>query len=298
MQFNIQTLLYSDLLIPYEQIIYQSKPDLGEEQSLELASMLFFDSLNLDLNINDDTQLTQTVKDKLAVLFLNRYFDREIGFETERKFRMKLKSILFSNSDKYNRLFTISFLKFLDGNVSLQKNYKRGRDNNINTTGEAISTGKSDNTSSGKSDNIVDRTTDDTSNQTDKDFNRVINENTPDDRLNITSNAADGSGVISKASSIQENKTTNNQEKSTNQKLTGKESNTNSQTGEANYNSNDEMNSSTVGNEEETYNDDFNGYDFRNVTQGKVYQDYINSVQNVYELIIEDCDKCFLQIWV
>lgn len=286
MQFNIQTMLYSDFLIPYEQKVYETKPDIDEEASLELASMLFFDSLKLEININNDQQLTQATIDRLALMFLNRFFDREIGFETERKFKMKLKSVLNTKSDFYSQKFSLSFNNFLKENVDLKKVYERGRNTNVNTVNEATGSGDSTNTSDDT------RTNDVTRNTSDKNFTRDINENTPDERLNLTSNSEDGSGVINKASQIQEHKTTNNQD------LTGNETSTGNQTGSASYNSKDNLNSDTTGVEKENYDDSTKGYDFRNVTQGKVYRDYIDSLQNVFEEILNDCDKCFMQIWV
>lgn len=286
MQFNVQTMLYSDLLIPYEQKVYETKPDIDEEDSLELASMMFFDSLKLEININNDQQLTQATIDRLALMFLNRFFDRQIGFETERKFKMKLKSVLNTKSDYYSQKFSISFNNFLKENVDMKKVYERGRNTNVNTVNEATGTGDSTNKSDDTRKNVVTRNTGD------KNFTRDITENTPDERLNLTSNSADGSGVINKASQIQEHKTTNNQD------LTGNETSTGNQTGSASYNSKDNLNSDTTGVEKENYDDSTKGYDFRNVTQGKVYRDYIDSLQNVFENILDDCDKCFLQIWI
>lgn len=286
MQFNYQTMPYSDFLIPYEQKVFETSPDIDEEASLELASMLFFDSLKLQININNDQQLTQATIDRLALMFLNRFFDREIGFETERKFKMKLKSILNTRSDYYSQKFSLSFNNFLKENVDLKKVYERGRNTNVNTVNEATGTGDSTNTSDDT------RTNDVTRNTGDNNFTRDLLENTPDERLNLTSNSADGSGVINKASQIQEHKTTNNQD------LTGNETSTGNQTGSASYNSKDNLNSDTTGVEKENYEDSTKGYDFRNVTQGKVYRDYIDSLQNVFEDILDDCDKCFMQIWV
>lgn len=286
MQFNIQTMLYSDLLIPFEQQVFLTKPDLTEEESLELASMLFFDTLKLQININDDTLLTQSTIDRLSIIFLNRFFDREIGFETERKFRMKLKSVINSKADYYSQKFSISFNNFLKENVSFKKTYERGRNSTINTINEATGTGSSESKNDDTRKNDVSRNTNDNN------FTRDIIENTPDERLNLTSNASDGSGVINKASQIQEHKTTNKQD------LTGNETTTGNQTGTASYNSKDNLNSDTTGHEQENYDDSTRGYDFRNVTQGKVYQDYLNSLQNVFDEILEDCDKCFMQIWI
>lgn len=286
MQFNTQTMFYSDLLIPYEQKINETQPNLDEEKSLELASMLFFDSLSLEIKINNDTALTQSTIDRLSIMFLNRYFDREIGFETQRKFKMKLKSILNTKSDYYSQKFSMSFISFLNQNVNLKKEYERGRNNNINTQNEVIGSGTSESNSNDSRTNNVSRNTNDNN------FNRDIIENTPDERLNLTSNASDGSGVINKASQIQEHKVTNKQD------LTGNETSSGSQDGTASYNSKDNLNSDTVGHETETYDDSTIGYDFRNVTQGKVYQDFINSLQNVFEEILDDCDKCFMQIWI
>lgn len=286
MQFNVQTMSYSDFLIPYEQKVFETSPDIDEEASLELASMLFFDSLKIQININNDQQLTQDTIDRLALMFLNRFFDREIGFETERKFKMKLKSVLNTRSDYYSQKFSLSFNNFLKENVDLKKVYERGRNTNVNTVNEATGTGDSTNTSDDTRKNDVTRNTGENN------FTRDLLENTPDERLNLTSNSADGSGVINKASQIQEHKITNNQD------LTGNETSTGTQTGSASYNSKDNLNSDTTGVEKENYDDSTKGYDFRNVTQGKVYRDYIDSLQNVFEEILDDCDKCFLQIWV
>lgn len=199
---------------------------------------------------------------------------------------MKLKSIINSRSDYYSQKFSVSFNNFLKDNVSLKKVYERDRNSTINTINEATGTGDSKNTSDDTRTNDVSRNT------SDKNFTRDILENTPDERLNLTSNSADGSGVINKASQIQEHKTTNNQD------LTGNEKSVGNQTGSASYNSKDNLNSDTKGYEKENYDDSTIGYDFRNVTQGRVYQDYFNSLQNVFEEILEDCDKCFMQIWV
>lgn len=286
MQFNNQTMFYSDLLIPFEQKVYETNPELSEDESLELASMLFFEKLKLELNINNDPTLTQTTIDRLSIMFLNRFFDREIGFETERKFRMKLKSILNSRSDYYSHKFSLSFINFLNNNVDIKKEYERGRNTNVNTTNEATGTGSSESKNDDTRKNNVTRNTNDNN------FNRDLLENTPDERLNLTSNASDGSGVINKASQIQEHKVTNKQD------LTGEENSTGNQSGTASYNSKDNLNSDTIGTEKENYADSTIGYDFRNVTQGKVYKDFVDSLQNVFEEILEDCDKCFMQIWV
>lgn len=286
MQFNIQTMQYSDLLIPFEQEVYKTSPELSEEEALELASMLFFDKLKLDFKINNDPVITQATIDRLALMFLNRFFDREIGFETERKFRMKLKSVLNSRADYYSHKFSLSFISFIKDNVSLKKEYERDRNNNINTQNEVTGTGSSENSAN---DN---RTNDVTRNTNNNNFNRDLIENTPDERLNLTSNSADGSGVINKASQIQEHKTTDKQD------LTGNETSTGNQSGTASYSSKDNLNSDTVGTEKENYNDSTIGYDYRNVSQGRVYQDFVNSLQNVFEEILDDCDKCFMQIWI
>lgn len=298
MQFNIQTMQYSDFLIPFEQEVYKTTPELNEEKSLQLASMLFFDSLGLDLNINKDPVLTQNTIDKLASLFLDRFFDREIGFETERKFKMKLRSVINTKSDYYSKKFSISFIDFLNQNVSIKKEYERERNNNVNAVNQASGKGTSENKSNDSRETGVTRTTNENSNQNENNFTRDLLENTPDTRLNLTSNAADGSGTIKSASQIQEHKTTNSSDSEQEQSLSGSENTTGNQSGTASYQSTDTLNSDTTGNEKEDYSDLTSGYDFRNVSQGKVYKDFIDSLQNVYEEILNDCDKCFLQIFI
>ena len=298
MQFNVQTMQYSDFLIPFEQEVFKTNPEINEEDSLRLASVLFFDSMGLDFNINKDPVLTQNTVDKLSTVFLDRFFDREIGFETERKFKMKLRSVLNSKSDYYSKKFSISFLDFLNKNVELKKEYERERNNNVNAVNQATGSGTSENSGTDARDTNVSRTTNENTNQNENNFTRDIIENTPDTRLNLTSNAADGSGTIKSASAIQEHKTTNKSDSEQEQQLTGVESSNGSQSGNASYQSTDTLNSDTTGNEKEDYTDSTSGYDFRNVTQGKVYKDYIDSLQSVYDEIMDDCDKCFMQIWV
>lgn len=298
MQFNYQTQLYSDFLIPYEQEVFKVVDNITPEESLEMASVLFFDSLNFELNINDNKALSQETKDRIAVLFLNRFFDREIGFETERKFKMKLTSILNANSDVYSKRISIMFNTFLKENVDMKKEYERLNNLSQNSNSKGSSTGNAEVNENGSSKTNVSRNTDDNTEQTDNNFNRNILENTPDERLNLTSNAEDGSGVINKASQITENKVTNKQSGKNTQTLNGEEDNLSTNKNESQFESSDENESILNGESKDVYNDRNYGYDYRNFSQGKVYKDYLESLENVFEDILDDCDKCFMQIWV
>lgn len=291
MNFNVETLLYSDVLIPYQQKVYETQPNLNLVQSLKISSMMFFDEIDFNLNIDDDKILSEKVKDKLAVLFLERFFNNQIGFETEQQFKFKLSSVLHSHEDRYSQLFSLSFKKFLDGNVDFKKEYEKvGEAENKNVAkGDTTST---DNVK-GKSNGEADSNANSSSNSKDNNFNRKLIDRSPADKLAITSN--DGKGVINTASEINEllEKNENTQTGNTSQHKTDSTTYSSDSKGDSSFNS-----SGTENKKDKTnYNDRLQGYDFRNQSQGKVYLDYMNSLIDVYDIILNECDKCFLQIY-
>lgn len=291
MNFNIQTLPYSDVLIPYQQKIYTTQPNLTLVKSLKLSSMLFFDDLDFNLNIDNDKVLSQKVKDKIAVLFMERFFDQQIGFETEQKFIFKLSSILHSKEDNYSKKFSINFRDFLDGNVDFKKEYEKigTADKENNVKGDSNTKDKS----TGESNGTSDTNSNTSSKSDDNNFNRQLDDNRPSDRLGITAN--DGVGMVKIASSIKENKEINKNVSSGN----GSQHSTDKNTfkGDNNSDSNFKTESIENKNDKTDYKDRLKGYDFRNKSQGVIYKEYLNSLENVYDEILNDCEKCFLSIY-
>lgn len=288
MQFNYQTQLYSDLLIPYQQKIYQTNPTLKNTQSMKMASMMFFDGLEFSLNVNNDTVLSQELKDKFATLFLMKFFDREIGFETPMKFILKLDGVLYARQEKYNRLFESNLVEYLKENVDVAKNYNKSLDttddktdngtskttgNENGTTGEIgsgsgneSSSGETHGTSSGSSDTTgsseshttgnssndkdTSQTTNETGNQTEDNFSRQLVDNVPANRLQITA-GNNGTGIIDTASQIVEAKQLNNQDTTKEQKKTGTENG--SESSKSDTNSSGEEHGTTTGKEDTNF---------------------------------------------
>lgn len=290
MNFNIQTMLFSDVLIPYQQKVYEVKPDLRLVESMKLASMMFFDELDFNLNINDDKELSQKTKDKIAVIFMERFFDQQIGSEVEQKFIFKLSSILHSKEDVYSRKFSISFKKLLDSNVDLKKEYEKvgTADKENNVKGDS----NTKDNSSGESNGTSDTNSNTSSKSDDNNFNRQLDDNRPADRLGITAN--DGVGMVKIASSIKENKEINKNVSSGN----GSQHSTDKNNFKGDNNSDSKFNTESVENKNDKtdYKDRLQGYDFRNKSQGLVYKEYLSSLTNVYEEIMDDCWKAFLTI--
>lgn len=290
MNFNVQTMFYSDVLIPYQQKVYKTQPNLSLVKSMKLASMMFFDDLDFNLNIDNDKLLSQQVKDKISVIFMERFFDQQIGSETEQKFIFKLSSILHANEDNYSKKFSINFREFLDGNVDLKKEYEKigTADKENNVKGDS----NTKDNSSGESNGTSDTNSNTSSKSDDNNFNRQLDDNRPADRLGITAN--DGVGMVKIASSIKENKEINKNISSGN----GSQHSTDKNTfkGDNNSDSNFNTESTENKNDKTDYKDRLQGYDFRNKSQGVIYKEYLNSLENVYLEILNDCEKCFLSI--
>lgn len=156
--------------------------------------------------------------------FIRKFYFREIGSETEGKFKFDLETWLSINMPYYNKLFESEYIKFdplnnskferlhqKDSELNQNTNTKIGQESL--TTGEnemdskqsnkttRDSNGKQSNKSKGDSTNKQTNKTEGES--TNDSFERNMESNTPDSRLAITTN--DGKGVIEYASQIDEN---------------------------------------------------------------------------------------------
>lgn len=118
--------------------------------------------------------------------FIRKFYMREIGFETEGLFKFQLETWLIINMPYFNKLFQSELLVYDPlTNAKMNVTHKKTKD----VIGTNVATGSSNSTG----------------NLTENHFNRDLQSDTPDSRLNITPNA-DGSGVISYASKINESK--------------------------------------------------------------------------------------------
>lgn len=124
--------------------------------------------------------------------FIRNFYMREIGSETEELFKFRLESWLRINMPYFNKLFEselISFDPLMNSKMDTDFTKSKNTDGTVDSTTNKDATITNNQTVNGTTN--VDT------------FNRLLENNTPDSRLAITT--ADGSGVIEYASQINEN---------------------------------------------------------------------------------------------
>lgn len=145
--------------------------------------------------------------------FIKFFYTREIGFETEGLFKLKLDTWLNIEMNYYNKLFRSELLRFNPlHNTEIktvynkkndrkqedekrtrveeekERNQKDDRNTQVKTNTKGYSTGESESTASGETET--------------NNFERQIESDTPQNRLELTTK--DGAGVIEYASKIEE----------------------------------------------------------------------------------------------
>src|SRR5574339_405498 len=121
--------------------------------------------------------------------FIRKFYMREIGFETKGLFKFHLENYLIINMPYWNKMFQSELLTFdVFNNTKVDTTHNRTNDRTQNTTNQTD--GTSESTADG--------------NESQNDFSRRIDSDTPDSRLNLTTQ--DGSGIIEYASKISEDK--------------------------------------------------------------------------------------------
>lgn len=121
--------------------------------------------------------------------FIRRFYMREFGFETEGLFKFNLENYLIINMPYWNKLFQSELLTFEVFN-NTKVDTTQNKTNDRTQTATNTTDGTSESTGTGT--------------ETQDDFNRRIDSDTPDSRLNLTTQ--DGSGIIEYASKITEDK--------------------------------------------------------------------------------------------
>lgn len=156
---------------------------------------------------------------------IRRFYTNNVGFETAELFKFELETWLMINMPRYNLLFESERKKFdpfvtTDIETTYEKKKDSKGDSKILAKDDGSNTEKQNNDFTTKSDgtskNDVNVTNDSTTknssngesktNNTDSGFTRDIKSDTPQTRLELTTN--DGSGIIEYASEISEKKNT------------------------------------------------------------------------------------------
>ena len=208
----------------------QNRDDLTLKQRLEVGRVNLFKDMDYPI-------FNEHYRSEFESKFIRYFYNKEIGFETESLFKFELETWLQINMPYYNQLFESELLEYDPlTNIAMQFDQDLKSDTTTDTTRDSQedsttnsgtqSSFEHDTQKDTKTDTTTDvtghsntattqdsnttSTTDTTSNSdthtesnTSQDaFNRKIDSDTPDNRLNLSSN--DGSGVIEYASNIAE----------------------------------------------------------------------------------------------
>lgn len=147
----------------------------------------------------------EEMKVRFETNFIRNFYMKEIGFETEGLFKMRLENWLNINMPYWNKMFESELIKF-DPLINAYMDTERDRTNNKDRS-DLRNIHQTSTTDGTTQSNLTQGVTSE-SDTTDTSFNRNLGSDNPDSRLSITPNA-DGSGVIEYANKIDESKGNN-----------------------------------------------------------------------------------------
>jgi hypothetical protein len=165
----------------------------------------------------------ETYRKVFETHFIRQFFMREIGFETEGYFKFRLETWLQINMPYWNKMFESELLEY-NPLQNAEMDVTHNKKNDSGSTSNANQTNQHDSTTGADSNSSV----------TGTQFNRNLNSDNPESRLQLT--AQDGVGVIEYASAIDESKGTDSRT------TTGHTGGTNSSTDTSNSSANSSIN--------------------------------------------------------
>lgn len=201
----------------------QDNYNLSHRERIEIGRKKLFD---FDYPLFDENYRKQ-----FETNIIRKFYMREIGFEVEELFKFQLETWLNINMPYFNNLFESELIKYNPLENSRmevthtktndkEQNDLRNIDQSSNTHGtgntESEQIGNVDTTQNSTTDSEKERDylsdTDEThtteSSQEENQFNRKLDSDTPQNRLQITT--GEGTGIIEYASSIKEDKSNSN----------------------------------------------------------------------------------------
>lgn len=219
--------------------------------------------------------------------FIKNFYMREIGFEVEGLFQLRLDNWLNLNMPKWNRILEAERLEYDPFEIV---NYTRNTERNldIEEKGTTDSTGKQTDSSSSNGTSSSNQNVDVDSNG--RNFNRTLESTTPDDRLAITTN--DGSGVIEYATQINENLTTDKNSQNTSSTVNDETSSS------TNGTTNSEANASSnrTQSDDELFNEHVKG-NYGSQSYMELLQRYRDVQINIYKQIFNEMEVLFMGIY-
>lgn len=178
----------------------QDQPFLPVKDKIEIGRQKLFD---FDYPFYDENKRAD-----FETKFIRNYYMREIGHETEYLFKFHLETWLFTNMEYWNKRFTVNELEY-NPLSNAKRTTKSGKSINENENINSVGSFDRNNTSNFDRNNTKEETSNVTTDTTADDFIRNIYSETPENRLQLTSNP-DGSGTVEYATNITENKETEN----------------------------------------------------------------------------------------
>lgn len=223
---------YTMPLRDYIEMWSQDNPDLTTRERIEIGRKKLF---SFDYPIFDEGY-----RKVFETHFIRNFYMREIGFETEELFKMRLENWLSINMPYFNLLFKseqIEFDPLINSKMNVKHTKKNDKDQSDNRNMNQTAKSNANTDTKGHSTD----STKGTSNITDDNFNRRIEADTPDSRLNLTTN--DGEGILEYASKITEDNENNKRNGTTSQTGTADTTGNQKSNMDSNVNANDTLNS-------------------------------------------------------
>ena len=304
--------MYTMELRNYIEKFSQYDENLTIDERIEIGRTKLFDF--------DYPFFDENYRDQFETNFINEFYMREIGFETEGLFKMRLRNWLRKNMGYYNKLFESELMKYDPLTNSRmetthtkendkEQNDLRNIDQKSNTHGtgktESEQMGNVDSTQNSKSDTKQDTDRDTT--RKDEQFNRNIEGDTPQNRLRLTTGNY-GTGVLEYASKIDENKTWNDGNTKEKEGVTGTTNtdSTGNRKDRTDFNSQDETNVDSNAEQEDRFNSEANELEkFVQNRVGKIgvqsyaklIQDYRSALLRVEVMIHEEMQELFMLVY-
>jgi hypothetical protein len=255
----------SSYTIPLKDIValYSMDESMAIKDQIETARPKLFD---FDYPIFDENY-----RNVFETHFIRNFFMREIGFESEGLFKFNLETWLNIHMPYFNKIFESELIDY-----DPLTNTKMDESSNRKGSSNQTSTSSSDSTSATNSTNNANGTL------TDNQFNRELESNNPDTRLQLTAN--NGSGVIEYASNIKENSDT------------GTKTSNNTSTGSAN----DTSSATSTSNGSLNNTEDYLSHKFGKIgsqTFSAMINEYRGSLQRVEKMIFKEMQELFMLVY-
>lgn len=303
--------MYTMELRNYIEKFSQYDENLTVDERIEIGRSKLFDF--------DYPFFDENYRDQFETNFINEFYMREIGFETEGLFKRRLQHWLNVNMPYFNKLFESELMKYDPlSNSEMRVTHTKENDKdqtdlrNTDQTSNTKGTGQTDSEQIGNVDstqNSKSNSKQDTDRNTDRtgdSFKREIDSDTPQSRLRLSTE--DGSGVIEYASNINETKQNDKDKTKEDESVTGSTTadTTGNRKDRTDFHSTDETNVDSIAEQEDRFKSDVSEIEkFVQHRVGKIgvqsyaklIQDYRQALLRVEIQIHEEMQQLFMLVY-